>query len=112
MQRRGYALLGLLCGQPLHQRLGLSQELLVRGGIRPALLDEIVEQFRHLLVEPGVGELLADDGLADVVDDPFGDGVLRERPFSLSFLAMASWMGVPDNTALAVAARSRSLEAE
>ena len=34
--------------------------------------------LRHLLVEPWVGELFADDGLADVVDDPLGDGVPRE----------------------------------
>jgi hypothetical protein len=32
----------LLRGQP-HQRLGLAEELFVSGGIRPVLLDEVVE---------------------------------------------------------------------
>jgi hypothetical protein len=82
------------CGQPLHQRLGLAQELLVGRGVRAALLDQVVEQLRHLLVEPRVGELVADDGLADVVDDPSAMAFFDSLPFSLSFLAMASWMPV------------------
>ena len=78
VQHRRNARVGLLRRQPLHQRLGLPQELLVGRGVGAALLDQVVEQLRHLLVEPRVGELVADDGLADVVDDPFGDGVPRE----------------------------------
>ena len=78
VQRRRYALVGLLRGQPLHQRLGLPEKLFVRSCIRPALLDEVVEQLGHLFVEAGIGKLLADDRLADIVDDPLGNGVLRE----------------------------------
>ena len=74
----GTPVVGCFCASRFHQRLGLPQELLVRCGIGPALLDKVVEQLRHLLVEPWVGELVADDGLANVVDDAFGDGVPRE----------------------------------
>jgi hypothetical protein len=84
VQRSRHAGLGLLLGEPPDQRLGFAQELLVRRRVLPALLDQIVEQLRHLVVEARIGELVADDRLADVVNDPFGDGVARELAFSLS----------------------------
>jgi hypothetical protein len=76
----------LLRRQPLHQLLGLAQELLVGRRVVAALLDQVVQQLRHLLVERGIGELVADDGLADVVDDALGDGVLRQLALLVELL--------------------------
>ena len=78
MQGRRHTSLGLLGCEPLHQVLGLAQKRLVGRRVRAVLLDKVIEQLRHLLVEPRIGELLADDRLANVVDDPLGDGVPRE----------------------------------
>ena len=50
-----------------------AQELLVGCRVGPILLDQIVQQQRYLLVEVRVDRLLADNGLADVVDDALGD---------------------------------------
>ena len=38
--------------------------------------DQVLKQLRHLVVETRIRELIADDRLADVVDDAFGNGVL------------------------------------
>jgi hypothetical protein len=41
-------------------------------------MNEILEQLRHLSVEFRVCQLLADNGLADVVDDSLGNRVARQ----------------------------------
>ena len=69
VQRLGYALVGLLPDQPFHQRRGLPEELFVRGGIGPVLLDEVVEQLGHLLV-------LATESGADLWHTPAGNGCI------------------------------------
>jgi len=79
MQHSRHPVVGLLLGQAFHQCLGLAQEFLVGRRIRPALLDQVVQQLGHLRVKSRVGELIADDRLADIVDDPLGDGIPRER---------------------------------
>ena len=60
-----------------HQLFGLLEKLLISRRVRPTLLDQIIKQFRQLLVKSRVGELIADNRLADVVDDALSDGVLR-----------------------------------
>jgi len=49
--------------------------MLVDRRVYTALLDEVLEQPRHFLVEARVRELLADDGVADIVDDALGDRI-------------------------------------
>ena len=78
MQRRGHTRFRLPPLQSPHQLLGLAQERLVRDRVVPTLLGEVVEQERHPFVEARIGELLADDGLPDVVDDHLRDALLAE----------------------------------
>ena len=92
MQRGRYAVVKLPGGEPFHQRLRLSEKLLVRGRILAALFDQVVQQLRHLLVEPGIGELVADNGLADVVDDPFRNRI----PGQLALFVKLASDGVVD----------------
>ncbi len=82
----------ILLRHPLHQILGHSEERLVGCGVGTALLDQVLQQRRHLRVEPRVGELIADDGLADVVDDSLGYGVPRK----LALLVQLSRDGIMD----------------
>ena len=44
----------LLLGKPPNQCFGLAKECFICGGICAALLDEVVEQRRHLRVELGI----------------------------------------------------------
>ena len=92
MKNRGNTGDGIFLRHALHQLLGLLEECLVGGGVGSALLDEIIQQLGHLRVEPRVGELVADDGLADVVDDALGDRVPRQ----LALLVQLAGDGVVD----------------
>jgi hypothetical protein len=89
-----HTVIGLARDEPFHQRLGVAEKRLECDGILAALLDQVVEELGHLLVEPRVRELVTDDGLADVVDDTFGNRIPRQLPLSLSLRAIASWMPV------------------
>ena len=50
------------------------------------LLDQVIQQLRHFLIELRVGQLVADDRLADVVDDALGHRVLRELALLVELL--------------------------
>ena len=52
----GTGALDRLAGHPQNQGLGLLQKLLIGLGDRPLLLDEVVQQLRHLLVESRIGQ--------------------------------------------------------
>jgi hypothetical protein len=92
VKHRRNVLLRLFRHQPLNQCFGFPKEILVSCGIRTALLDQITQEFRHFGVKPRVGELVTDDGLANVVDDALRDGVSRQ----LALLVQLAGDGVVD----------------
>ena len=72
---------------PLTAALGVCDSRLFELISEVELLNQVLQQRRLLRVESGVGELVADNGLADVVDDALGDGGLRKLPlFGLAFV--------------------------
>lgn len=75
MKPCGDALALPLLRPALRQRLRLLQPCRIGCRVVARLPDQVVEQLRHLGVEARIRQLLADDGLAQVLDDALGDGV-------------------------------------
>ena len=76
----------MLGGDLLHQGFGVLQEGLVVSGVVAALGDQVIQELGHLLVELGVGELVALQGDADVVDDALSDRVLGQLALGVELL--------------------------
>ncbi|MNR11168.1 hypothetical protein D3C85_1274560 [compost metagenome] len=68
------------------QRLSLAQEFLVSSSIITALFDQVLQQPRHSLVEPRVSQLLADDGLANVIDNALRNRILGKLALRIELL--------------------------
>ena len=73
-------------GAEIGEGFGILQEGLVVGGVIATLGDQVVQELGHLLVELWVGELVALQGDADVVDDALGDRVLGQLALGVKLL--------------------------
>jgi len=84
----------MLGGEFLGQGLCHPEEFFIRRGVRAALPDEVIEQFRHLLVKTGSVSCSRMMVLRTLLMIPSAIAFLESFPFSLSFRAMASWIPV------------------
>lgn len=83
-------LFSLSLGHLFNQRLSFAQILWIGFRVIALLLDEAIKWFRQFRVESGVGQLIANNRLANSVDDALATAFFESFPLSLSFFAMAS----------------------